>query len=647
MFILNSKENFHSLYFYRIQNPYFRYLINHGAKVDEGDCENRTPLHRAVKYGNEKIVEFLLECGANPNHKSSRSGKTPLHRATTPKIVRILLNYRADSTIKNHKGISAYDALFQENDELPEVVMDSYIRTNKKESESSDLLYVYDLSFFKHTKYEMSRHASMIEYGSKLLFHPLTEAMTRLKWSIHPKMIYLFHFVKLIFALSLTWMVDSKIHKNPLIGNTTSTDDIINSTTMKFQETSCHLHENKYDLVAYILVAISVLVLVFAELKQMFENITAYFLNWKNWSDLIMIITAIVFLSVDFDCFFDVQRGEVPSVELSAISVFLAWFNLVLLLGYIQTVGIYIYMFINVTKTLLFFILIYLPALIAFALCFYVLAPDELKAFDTPFKSVLKIMAMMIGELEYEENFLNNDGHNQPIRTRIVLARIMSVAFVCFATIVIMNLLVGLTVSEMPKLRIEAREVILKQNVASLIHVQKFWYKEDKDSGINDVSGRKEIDRTTSKVNSSKCQSFCTRFRDFFFYRNATVFSALEDVSKKDGVSSNRKVCVIPNVKKTTINSKKKKFWRNISDLLPTFLKETSYKVYFYDEWRMEHGSYTGFKFPKELVENTKKSLVSKNALKEELKRNNDDAFEEEFKRYIKLKEIEKQSKAK
>ena len=625
-------------------------MINHGAKVDEGDCENRTPLHRAVKYGNEKIVEFLLECGADPNHKSSRSGKTPLHRATTPKIVRILLNYRADSTIKNDEGISAYDALFLENDELPEVVMDSYLRTNKKEGESSDLLYVYDLSFFKHTKYEMSRHASMIEYGSKLLFHPLTEAMTRLKWSIRPKTVYLFVVVKLIFALSLTWMVDSKIHKNPLNGNASSADAIINSTTLKFHETSCHLKENKDDLVAYILVAISVSVLAFDELRQMFENITGYFLNYKNWLDLTMIITAIVFLSVDFDCFFDVQRGEVPSLEISAISIFLAWFNLVLLLGYIQTVGIYIYMFINVSKTLLFFILIYLPALIAFALCFYVLAPDELKAFDTPFKSVLKIMAMMIGELEYEENFLNDDGLNQPIRSRIMLARVMSVFFVCFATIVIMNLLVGLTVSEMPKLRKEAREVILKQNVASLIHVQKFWFKEDsKPPERKDFSGRKKIDRSISDVNTSKCQSFCTRFRDFFFNRNATVFSALENASKRnheEGVSSNRKVCVKPNVKKTTTKSKKKKFWLSISDLLPTFLKETSYKVYFYDEWRMEHGSYTGFKFPKELVENTKKSLVSKNALKEELKRNKDDAFEEEFKKYVKLKEIEKQSKA-
>ena len=121
--------------------------MNHGAVLDAGDCENRTPLHRAVKYGNEKIVEFLLENGANPNHKSERSGKTPLHRATTPKIIRILLNYKADPNMKNDAGESAFDTLFLENDELPEVVMDSFLRTNKKQSESSDLLFVYGFSY--------------------------------------------------------------------------------------------------------------------------------------------------------------------------------------------------------------------------------------------------------------------------------------------------------------------------------------------------------------------------------------------------------------------------------------------------------------------------------------------------------------------
>ena len=59
----------------------------------------------------------------------------------------------------------------------------------------------------------------------------------------------------------------------------------------------------------------------------------------------------------------------------------------------------------------------------------------------------------------------------------------------------------------------------------------------------------------------------------------------------------------------------------------------------------MEKGSYTGFKFPKELVENTRERLKSKKALKDELRANNDDGFEEEFKKYLKLKEIESQSK--
>ena len=366
--------------------------------VDIGDCEERTPLHRAVKYGDEKIVEFLLESGANPNHASTRSGKTPLHRATTPKIVRILLNYRADPFMKSFaigdkKGQSAYDALFIENDELPRVVLDSFLRTNKKEKESSDLLFVYDLNFFQHARYEMSKHASMIEYDSKLLFHPLTEAMTRLKWSIQSKIRYLFVLMKLLFAASLTWLVTSKFDSNPLDTNATLLTFISNGSESNSTMNYCQLTESKQDTAAYILVFVSVLLLLLDELKQMLANILSYFKNWKNWMDLTMIISAIVFLSVDFDCFFNVKHGDLPSPELAAISIFFAWFNLVLLLGKIPSVGIYIYMFTNVSKTLMFFIMIYSPALIAFAFCFYVLMPDDVKAFKNPGRSILKIMA--------------------------------------------------------------------------------------------------------------------------------------------------------------------------------------------------------------------------------------------------------------
>ena len=622
-----------------------------------GDCEERTPLHRAVKYGDEKIVEFLLESGANQNHQSTRSGKTPLHRATTPKIVRILLNYGADPFIRsftdketNKKGQSAYDSLFIENDELPRVVLDSFLRTNKKENESSDLLFVYDLNFFRNTRYEMAQHACMVEYDSKLLFHPLTEAMTRLKWRIQSKMRYLFVMMKLLFAASLTLLVTSKFATNPSDTNATSIHSSNNDSKSNATENYCKLTENKKETIAYILVFVSVLLLLIDELKQMLANILSYFTNWKNWMDLTMIISAIVFLSVDFDCFINVQHGDLPSPQLAAISIFFAWFNLVLLLGGIPSVGIYIYMFTNVSKTLLFFIMIYSPALIAFALCFYVLVPDDVKAFKNPGRSILKIMAMMIGELEYEQTFLGNNEANQGTSARIILAWIMSVGFVCFATIVIMNLLVGLTVSEMEKLKSEARQVSLKQHVSQLINFQQFWYKDcDENNGKRSPKGQKsgELSQT---YDQSRCHRIFWKILGHIFNQNSTVFSALENAMNRNEETmltkrSCKRVCVKANVKKAIAGEKKNKFWSNISDLLPGFLQDSSYKVYFYDERRMEHGSDTGFRFPKELVENTKESLKSKKALKDEIKKKNEEGFEEEFKKYLKLKEIETQFK--
>ena len=43
---------------------------------------NKTPLHLAVEYGNEEIVQLFLESGAIPSlHLQEKNGFTPLHRA--------------------------------------------------------------------------------------------------------------------------------------------------------------------------------------------------------------------------------------------------------------------------------------------------------------------------------------------------------------------------------------------------------------------------------------------------------------------------------------------------------------------------------------------------------------------------------------
>ena len=86
-------------------------------------------------------------------------------------------------------------------------------------------------------------------------------------------------------------------------------------------------------------------------------------------------------------------------------SVFLSWWELTLLLGRTPNIGIYIYLSLDVLKTLAVFFLLYLPILMGFAFTFHLLLPSK-APFADPVSSLLKILAMMIGELDFESNFL-------------------------------------------------------------------------------------------------------------------------------------------------------------------------------------------------------------------------------------------------
>ena len=103
-------------------------------------------MYLAVKYGDEKIVSLLLEEGADPNQET-KSKRTPLHVARTPKIVQLLLNFNADF------NENAWTNQLESNEKLAEVVMDDFIDTNEEKSiieyESNDKLIVHYFSCWK------------------------------------------------------------------------------------------------------------------------------------------------------------------------------------------------------------------------------------------------------------------------------------------------------------------------------------------------------------------------------------------------------------------------------------------------------------------------------------------------------------------
>lgn len=62
-----------------------KYLLKQGASVNQGDYDNRTPLHLAASEGHLEVVQMLLQYGANPSLKD-RWGGTPLQDAVRQKV---------------------------------------------------------------------------------------------------------------------------------------------------------------------------------------------------------------------------------------------------------------------------------------------------------------------------------------------------------------------------------------------------------------------------------------------------------------------------------------------------------------------------------------------------------------------------------
>ncbi len=100
-------------------------------------------------------------------------------------------------------------------------------------------------------------------------------------------------------------------------------------------------------------------------------------------------------------------------------------------------------MFTTVAKNFSKFLAAYFCLLIAFALSFCVLFPNYRSFNVSPPVAVVKTLVMMAGEVEYEDFIFENGDSLFPVS-----GLIMIMIFVVLVSIILMNLLVGLAVSD-------------------------------------------------------------------------------------------------------------------------------------------------------------------------------------------------------
>lgn len=107
-------------------NNFLRWLIEHGANVNQKDSVNWTALHFSCEYKCKRNIEFLIQSGASVNEKNS-TGATPLLRLLAQntsenfEMAKILIINGADPFLKNNAGISPKDI----NSDLIKILMNN------------------------------------------------------------------------------------------------------------------------------------------------------------------------------------------------------------------------------------------------------------------------------------------------------------------------------------------------------------------------------------------------------------------------------------------------------------------------------------------------------------------------------------------
>jgi ankyrin repeat protein len=293
-----------------------------------------------------------------------------------------------------------------------------------------------------------------------LLKHPVLLVFLHMKWARISMMFYLYMIFYIIFVILLTL--------NILSDTNTCSECNHNS--------ECYRRE--MGGIQFFLLSLSV-VLIFTQLMQLYmlPNKCSYFRKLENWLEVFIIIFTVLILV------------GICSKILASVTLLLAWTEVMLQLGCIYKLAVYNEMLKRVTVSYLKFLLWYTPLIIAFTLSFYKMYHKETYSQDkggnysahnisgnsstednnVDFYSdlpmtLLKTVIMMIGELEASNMTFYHGRY------------FVFLSFVFMMTIVLMNLLNGLAVSDTQAIKNDAELVTCKSRVRLMHHFERLAF---------------------------------------------------------------------------------------------------------------------------------------------------------------------------
>ncbi|XP_069704042.1 transient receptor potential cation channel protein painless-like isoform X2 [Periplaneta americana] len=411
--------------------------------INQGENSGHTALHFAVQEKNTYYTKALLARGAYIG-ALNEFGISPLNDMEPA-----ILEDSLDDCIEYEKESKGNEHHIKVNFSIlkPYVNSDSSEQNSDEElgnAERETLPEMYPLYYISQS-YKLGH----------LLKHPVLLLFLHLKWNRICLVFYLNILYYLIFVVLLTV-------------------DILNDHSLcsTCEENSCNSESSLYKLSGIrFVIFVLFLILIIRETVQFFmaPQRRTFFLNLENWLELGIIVTISLIIS-----------GHCTKLTV-AILLLLAWAEVILQFGCIYTLAIYNEMMKRVTLNYMKFLAWYGPLIIAFTFSFFVLYHNETpnegqKEFMSSLQNcsnssgenevdfysyipltLVKTVVMMIGEFDASSMSFNNGGY------------FIFLLFVFVMTIVLVNLLNGLAVSDTQAIRDNA-ELVTYRSKVKLVH---------------------------------------------------------------------------------------------------------------------------------------------------------------------------------
>lgn len=304
-----------------------------------------------------------------------------------------------------------------------------------------------------------------------LLTHPVTENYLKSKWRNYGRWVQLVKILiivlHIIFLLAFTFLAPSPVEMREAIqsscgdsGNCSNTNSTVEFSPAANVARFITIGFTTINLIHWL---VSVLRLGIAESLNVSRNIFVII-------DILSVLLTYIFL---------IPWSSLNEViwEAGALASFFTWFSLVLTIQLFDLFGVYVTMFLAITRTAFQVLLIGFLFIIAFAISLYILAGNT-QEFSTLGYSLFTNFAHLLGEIDYVY-FIEKDASGQLFFSTITFIFVIVIAIIM--AIVVQNLLIGLAVGDIDLIKrnaiaeTRAIEIGFYKRIDAIIPRKLFW----------------------------------------------------------------------------------------------------------------------------------------------------------------------------